>query len=261
MPGDAFVTLLTNDGFSPGAEALLFSLRKTTTKATLVVLVTPEVSARVRRVLGRAADSVVDVLPISNPHATHVAGWADAGFTKLRIWQQTQFDRIVYVDADAVVVDNIDELFALDVAFAAAPDVFPPDKFNAGVLVIKPCLETFARLEARPSADKAGPPKRPSNQRARAPEGPRCDAPQIGRYPAAAVARRRRHGLPQLVLPRLVCLARELSPRLWLQRAEDFALVHALLKPGLLGQHLAAQGGPLLLEPKAVGRARQKRSS
>ncbi|KAJ1445820.1 nucleotide-diphospho-sugar transferase [Pelagophyceae sp. CCMP2097] len=148
MPGDAFVTLLTNDGFSPGAEALLFSLRKTTTKATLVVLVTPEVSARVRRVLGRAADSVVDVLPISNPHATHVAGWADAGFTKLRIWQQTQFDRIVYVDADAVVVDNIDELFALDVAFAAAPDVFPPDKFNAGVLVIKPCLETFARLEA-----------------------------------------------------------------------------------------------------------------
>ncbi len=32
------------------------------------------------------------------------------------------------------VLANVDELFRRP-AFAAAPDVFPPDKFNAGVLV------------------------------------------------------------------------------------------------------------------------------
>lgn len=37
-----------------------------------------------------------------------------------------------------MVVQPIDELFALPVDFAAAPDVFPPDHFNAGVMVIKP---------------------------------------------------------------------------------------------------------------------------
>ena len=30
--------------------------------------------------------------------------------------------------------------------FAAAPDVFPPDHFNAGVLVIKPSMSIFKAL-------------------------------------------------------------------------------------------------------------------
>lgn len=34
-------------------------------------------------------------------------------------------------------------MFELDTAFAAAPDVFPPDKFNAGVLVLQPSAEVF----------------------------------------------------------------------------------------------------------------------
>lgn len=33
---------------------------------------------------------------------------------------------IVYIDTDAIVLETIDELFNLDVDFAAAPDVFPP---------------------------------------------------------------------------------------------------------------------------------------
>jgi glycogenin glucosyltransferase len=32
-------------------------------------------------------------------------------------------------------------------SFAAAPDVFPPDRFNAGVLIIKPNLEVFQKLK------------------------------------------------------------------------------------------------------------------
>lgn len=32
----------------------------------------------------------------------------------------------------------MEDVFQRDVDFAAAPDVFPPDKFNAGVLLIKP---------------------------------------------------------------------------------------------------------------------------
>ena len=41
--------------------------------------------------------------------------------------------------------ENVDDLFALDADLAAAPDVFPPDKFNAGVLVVKPDAATHAR--------------------------------------------------------------------------------------------------------------------
>ena len=79
--------------------------------------------------------------------------WARCGYSKLALWGLTEYTKLVYVDADAVVLENVDELFEIDVAFAAAPDIFPPDKFNAGVLVVRPCPETHARLlELAPTA-------------------------------------------------------------------------------------------------------------
>lgn len=38
------------------------------------------------------------------------------------------------------------QLFDRDCSFAAAPDVFPPDKFNAGVLVIRPDQGVFSDM-------------------------------------------------------------------------------------------------------------------
>jgi alpha-N-acetylglucosamine transferase len=51
--------------------------------------------------------------------------------TKFHLWSLTQFERIIYLDADALVVGNIDEVLMLTSAnFAAAPDTYPPDTFN-----------------------------------------------------------------------------------------------------------------------------------
>jgi glycogenin glucosyltransferase len=71
--------------------------------------------------------------------------------TKLRLWELTQFDQVVYIDADCMVLDCLDELFerCADLDFAAAPDVFPPDRFNAGVLYLRPSKETFLQLCAQ----------------------------------------------------------------------------------------------------------------
>ncbi len=52
-------------------------------------------------------------------------------YTKLHVWNLVEFEKVVYIDADALVLQNVDELFSRP-GFAAAPDVFPPDKFNAG---------------------------------------------------------------------------------------------------------------------------------
>ena len=46
MAREAYVTLLTSDGYAPGAEALLHSLRQTkTTRPLVVLLVGPKSSA------------------------------------------------------------------------------------------------------------------------------------------------------------------------------------------------------------------------
>eukprot|EP00923_Selenidium_pygospionis_P016042 GHVN01028098.1.p1 GENE.GHVN01028098.1~~GHVN01028098.1.p1 ORF type:complete len:142 (+),score=9.31 GHVN01028098.1:300-725(+) len=94
---------------------------------------------------------------IPNPHSSDVEAWMNSGFTKLTVWNLTQFKKVVYIDADCLVTTNIDELFERP-APAFAPDVFPPDHFNAGVMVLEPDSNVFNKMIERksslPSYDK-----------------------------------------------------------------------------------------------------------
>lgn len=95
-------------------------------------------------------DQIIEVEPISNPSTENLnlLGRLDlqASLTKINIWRQVQYQKVVYLDADTVVLQNIDHLFDLDVEFAAAPDVGWPDIFNSGMFFAKPNIGTFAAL-------------------------------------------------------------------------------------------------------------------
>ena len=66
-------------------------------------------------------------------------------FTKLQAWRLVQFQKCVFLDADTLVLDNVDELFERD-ELSAAPDVGWPDCFNSGVFVFAPSLDTYSKL-------------------------------------------------------------------------------------------------------------------
>lgn len=66
-------------------------------------------------------------------------------FTKLHCWRLIQFTKCVFLDADCLVLKNIDDLFQRD-EFSAAADVGWPDCFNSGVFVYKPSLNTYLQL-------------------------------------------------------------------------------------------------------------------
>jgi glycogenin glucosyltransferase len=67
-------------------------------------------------------------------------------FTKIALWQQVQFRKIIYLDADTLPLRAPDELFDLPVPFAAAPEVGFPDCFNSGVMALEPSPEIYNRL-------------------------------------------------------------------------------------------------------------------
>lgn len=73
-------------------------------------------------------------------------------FTKIALWKQVQFCKIVYLDADVVALRALDELFDLDVDFAAAPDIGWPDAFNSGVMVISPNMGDYWALHTLAAA-------------------------------------------------------------------------------------------------------------
>lgn len=170
-----FVTLLTSSDFGPGAATLAKSLRKRNTAHAFYVMVTEDVSKTIVKQLERLSDGILMVSKIASPYgdSTAAAGaadeaadgksgagtakkapsWLGSEMTKLNLWSLTQFDKLVYIDADCLVMENIESLFdrETDFGLCAAPDVFPPDKFNAGVMVVKPDVLVYqSMLDALP---------------------------------------------------------------------------------------------------------------
>jgi lipopolysaccharide biosynthesis glycosyltransferase len=97
-------------------------------------------------------DYVIPVERIVNPSLANLYlmnRWdLKSTFTKINLWRQCQFRKIVYIDADVVAVRAPDELFGIQEHFAAAPDVGWPDCFNSGVMVLNPNMADFYSLAA-----------------------------------------------------------------------------------------------------------------
>lgn len=142
-----YMSLLTNDSYLPGASVLCKTVRRYN-KYPIYIMVSKEVSETTCHRLSTICDGIIHVPSISSPYSNNnkteeAASWENSEYTKLNLWNMCQFDKIVYIDLDAMIVTTTDELFDLDTDFAAAPDIFPPDKFNAGVLVIRPNADIF----------------------------------------------------------------------------------------------------------------------
>lgn len=168
----AFVTLVTNADYAMGATALARSIRRTGTAADIVVLHTGGVALDHLAPLQSLGCRLVEVdhLPLSDDfNARHARGNLHAAapftkgrkpvfhspldnFCKLRLWQLTEYERCVFIDADALVLKNIDKLFDYP-EFSAAPNVYESladfHRLNSGVFVARPSLETFNAMLSR----------------------------------------------------------------------------------------------------------------
>ncbi|KUF12832.1 glycosyltransferase [Pseudoponticoccus marisrubri] len=167
----AYVTLVTNADFALGAQALLSSLRQSGTEADLVVLHTDAVAPDVLAPLSRHGARLVRtaLLPTSDAfNAAHardrlhgLAPFTKGGkppfhtpldnFVKLRLWQ-LDYDTCIFLDADTLVLRNIDRLFDYP-GFCAAPNVYESladfHRMNSGVFVARPSARVFADMLAR----------------------------------------------------------------------------------------------------------------
>ncbi|KGL92755.1 Glycogenin-1, partial [Charadrius vociferus] len=149
LPDQSFVTLATNDSYVKGALVLGSSLQQYRTTRKLTALITPQVSNLMRRVLETVFDEVILVNVLDSGDSAHLALMKrpelGVTLTKLHCWELTQFSKCVFMDADTMVLSNIDELFERE-ELSAAPDPGWPDCFNSGVFVYRPSIETYNQL-------------------------------------------------------------------------------------------------------------------
>lgn len=143
----ACVSVITTPAYVLGALVLGHSIRKSGWPHDLLILVTRDVGAADRERLLRIWDRVAEVEPIANPNPPEGQAFASFAttYTKLRIWEQTDYDKLIYLDADTLVLRDLQELLDRP-GFAAAPCGTAPDQFNSGVLVLTPSRDIFSDM-------------------------------------------------------------------------------------------------------------------
>lgn len=149
MSSESFVTLATNDGYALGALVLAESIRKSGSTKRLTIMTSKNISDSIRKILEDKFDELVlvDELNSNDDEHLNLLSRPELGvtFTKLNCWLLTQFSKCVFLDADCLVLKNIDDLFERE-ELSAAPDAGWPDCFNSGVFVFRPSKETYRRL-------------------------------------------------------------------------------------------------------------------
>lgn len=183
LPARAYVTFLAGNGdYVKGVVGLAKGLRKVKAAHPLVVAALPDVPSEHRRQLEDQGCIVREIVPVYPPeNQTEFAmAYYVINYSKLRIWEFVEYNKMIYLDGDIQVFENIDHLFDLeDGYFHAVMDCFCektwshtrqykigycqqcPEKvtwrpsemgrppalyFNAGMFIFQPSLTTYEEL-------------------------------------------------------------------------------------------------------------------
>ncbi|KAM7470088.1 hypothetical protein LguiA_008271 [Lonicera macranthoides] len=178
----AYVTFLAGTGdYVKGVVGLAKGLRKAKSAYPLVVAVLPDVPAEHRCILVSQGCIVREIEPVYPPanQTDFAMAYYVINYSKLRIWEFVEYSKMIYLDGDIQVFENIDHLFDLPGGyFYAVMDCFcektwshspqykigycqqcpnkvqwdpelgpePPLYFNAGMFLYEPNLSTYHDL-------------------------------------------------------------------------------------------------------------------
>ncbi len=145
----AYITVLSTNEYLIGVLVLNESLIKVNSKYKLVVLINDNISEETISILKQNNIETIKInsidLPewIINKNSSRHVNW-NYTFDKLAIFELTQFEKIVFLDSDMFVRNNIDELFEkphMSATVDRCDTILVKDnyqKLTSGMLVIEP---------------------------------------------------------------------------------------------------------------------------
>lgn len=135
----AYVTLLQAKHMYYSVLVLAQSLRNTGTIHDLVLLLDANCGfTKDNETLSEHFDVVKEVGKSGHR-------WSSRIFGKLNVWSLKEYDRVVYIDSNILVLSNLDHLFDLPEP-AAVPQINCPEQFNTGLVVLQPSNATYTDL-------------------------------------------------------------------------------------------------------------------
>lgn len=137
---EAYATVLhSSEAYVCGAITLAQSLRQSGTNRDLIILLDKSISEPKRAALAKAGWKIRFIKRIRNPKAEKHS-YNEYNYSKFRLWLLTDYDKIIFIDADIIVLRNLDILFQFPQMTAVGNDF---SLFNSGIMVLEPSNCTF----------------------------------------------------------------------------------------------------------------------
>ena len=122
-PNYAYITISTGKSYLLGIMAMYLSLKKTGTSIPLYAMLPYDLIRKEADLCERLKANGINILEYSDSisipqqlidsNENHGDRRFSHTFDKLLVFEQTQFDKIVYLDADIYILHNLDHLFQL----------------------------------------------------------------------------------------------------------------------------------------------------
>lgn len=144
----AYITVLATDDYLAGVLVVHKSLKDRKSKYPLHVCITPNLSCHTKDTLVAYGITTIVVERRDSPKMPPFNKWR-ATYTKLEIFKLVQYTKLVYIDADMMVLKNIDHLFNCPHMSSVAAGCWGKRKdfnFNSGLLVLQPNIEEYNTL-------------------------------------------------------------------------------------------------------------------
>ncbi|KAH3688353.1 hypothetical protein WICPIJ_000659 [Wickerhamomyces pijperi] len=155
---NAIATLLFSASYLPGALILSKTLRQlgVPSDVKLVVLLAATLTEFQYQQLSASFDEIIEIRSINANQQSEELKLLQRPelfqtFSKVHVFKLTQFESLIYMDADTLPIKQICGLFRefehlTENQIVASPDSGWPDIFNSGVFLIKPSLQIYNEL-------------------------------------------------------------------------------------------------------------------
>lgn len=140
---EAYATILHSANiYVCGAITAAQSIRMAGSTRDFIILVDDTITEHHRSGLEAAGWKVRAIQRIRNPKA-EPESYNEWNYSKFRLWQLTDYSKIIFIDADLLILRSIDVLFTFPEITATGNNA---TLFNSGVMVLEPSNCTFNLL-------------------------------------------------------------------------------------------------------------------
>lgn len=145
----AYITVLSSENYLEGVRILLYSMKRVKCTFPLYVLLS-ESLAHLRAKIEKWGLQVIVAKDISlgDFEGQNNRQYWNNTFFKLRIFELVQFDKLVYLDNDMILLQNLDHLFSCEhiTAVQGGALIYHWEDMSSGLMVLRPSLEDFQGL-------------------------------------------------------------------------------------------------------------------